>query len=920
MKKPTRKRILVGLAQHLVAAGISLAIAGVLLNSYIEVENIDGTKLYKVFPVNNDQEFEDSDIFQDLFRSAVYDITQLVVVKGLFETDGVLDPVKQIDATEYAGKIGVDQACPLSAVYELDDLIKWGKYGVEYTNRIMTLSEFVNYFGYIIYPENYTLDEYGQICFDDYYRVGEGTPDTGEDIVGEDGLPVEGTEPVSYGKSIEEVSVIWEEMHSPDRKGEQFEDLAFDYIMAQDLKGIEVSREDGVIRVMVPILNCRYATVDGEKQLTRYADNWVDYMRLQENVVAVIESLTQHYESYQICNNTYEAEKSNVKYAVRMMTDEGVRTYTNIPELSNSPDEKVTELFSEYRRYLIYYPDSLVFMGNTVISEEEIYNYISDYDYAYPDTTRIWIGVDTGYSVIGDAFYNANMVYNRIVANIGRYLALFIVLLIMWLGIGIYQSVTAGVAVTEDGEKVRYLNKFDRIWTEALILLAAVFVYGGVYGYRFVMYVADNAVAETTQMLGIRLSQVYQYGIFAVYGAYLSAAAGIVFYSFVRRVKSENLWRDSLLRYVGIGLGKIIQFVLYHRNSVISILLPYNLYLFINLAALVILYRLREQRVLSFIMLVCIVVFNGLVGVMIFRRNGEQREIVDGINRIRDGEVDYKLDTKSLHGANRELADAVNNIGDGIGKAVEKSMRDEQMKTDLITNVSHDIKTPLTSIINYVDLLKRMEIKEETAKGYIDILDGKAQRLKLLTDDLVEASKISSGNIELNMEKLNLTELLNQGIGELSEKMEEHELQLIFAEASKPAYIFADSRRIWRVVENLLNNICKYALEGTRVYIDLDVDEKRVRASFKNISKQQMNISPEELTERFIRGDSARSTEGSGLGLFIAQSLTRVQGGEFKIYLDGDLFKVTMEFPSYNEQENARCQAQDTENPADREE
>lgn len=300
--------------------------------------------------------------------------------------------------------------------------------------------------------------------------------------------------------------------------------------------------------------------------------------------------------------------------------------------------------------------------------------------------------------------------------------------------------------------------------------------------------------------------------------------------------------------------------------------------------------------------LVGIVIFNGLVGVLIFRRNGEQYEIVDGINRIRDGEVDYKLDTGSLHGANRELADAVNNIGEGIGKAVEKSMRDEQMKTDLITNVSHDIKTPLTSIINYVDLLKRMEIREEPAKRYIDILDGKAQRLKLLTDDLVEASKISSGNIELDMEKLNLTELLNQGIGEFSERMEEHGLQIVFEEDGSPAYIYADSRRMWRVVENLLNNICKYSLEGTRVYIDLAMDERKVLASLKNISKQQMNISSEELTERFMRGDSARSTEGSGLGLFIAKSLTQAQGGEFTIHLDGDLFKVTLEFPSYQEE------------------
>ena len=223
------------------------------------------------------------------------------------------------------------------------------------------------------------------------------------------------------------------------------------------------------------------------------------------------------------------------------------------------------------------------------------------------------------------------------------------------------------------------------------------------------------------------------------------------------------------------------------------------------------------------------------------------------------------------------------------------------MKTDLITNVSHDIKTPLTSIINYIDLLKHLEIKEEPAKGYIDILDNKAHRLKQLTDDLVEASKISSGNITLNMEKINLTELVNQGIGEFSDKLEDSELEVVFTGTEKPAYIYADSRHMWRVLENLLNNICKYALTGTRVYIEIQNEEEIVSLSVKNISRQQMNISPDELTERFIRGDSARSTEGSGLGLSIAKNLIRAQKGEFNIYLDGDLFKVVLKFAGYSD-------------------
>lgn len=233
----------------------------------------------------------------------------------------------------------------------------------------------------------------------------------------------------------------------------------------------------------------------------------------------------------------------------------------------------------------------------------------------------------------------------------------------------------------------------------------------------------------------------------------------------------------SLLYRIGTGIARAVRFIFRHKNTVTSVLLPYNLFLFVNLAGVVAAYRYREQQWIAAAILVGIVTFDSIIGVVIFRRGGEQNEIVEGINRIRGGEVDYKLEAGSLHGSNKELADAVNNIGEGIRKAVKTSMKDEQMKTDLITNVSHDIKTPLTSIINYVDLLKRLKIEQEPAKNYIDILDNKAQRLKQLTDDLVEASKISSGNIVLNREKLNLTELINQGIGEFSERLEERGLQ-----------------------------------------------------------------------------------------------------------------------------------------------
>jgi signal transduction histidine kinase len=291
-----------------------------------------------------------------------------------------------------------------------------------------------------------------------------------------------------------------------------------------------------------------------------------------------------------------------------------------------------------------------------------------------------------------------------------------------------------------------------------------------------------------------------------------------------------------------------------------------------------------------------LLVFDVGVGSRLAVAAGKRRIILNGIRRIREGELSYQIDTEDLRGENKELAESFNLIGEGIRKAVENSIKDERLKTELITNVSHDIKTPLTSIINYVDLLKREGTFQEPIKGYLEILDAKSQRLKQLTDDLVEASKISSGNFVLNFERLDFGELLNQALGEYAEKLEEKQLPVIFNEQKESLVIYADSRRMWRVIENLLQNICKYAMPQTRVYLHLWQEGNKIWMSLKNISLQPLNISPSELTERFIRGDDSRTTEGSGLGLSIAKSLTEAQGGSFAIQLDGDLFKVMMSF------------------------
>lgn len=273
------------------------------------------------------------------------------------------------------------------------------------------------------------------------------------------------------------------------------------------------------------------------------------------------------------------------------------------------------------------------------------------------------------------------------------------------------------------------------------------------------------------------------------------------------------------------------------------------------------------------------------------------KQIHDATEKIYKGDTNIKLDESLYTGVLKELAIYINDIAGSFSNAIKESLKSERLKTELITNVSHDIKTPLTSIINYVDLLKQENIQNEKAKEYIEVLDNKSQRLKKLIEDLVEASKASSGNIKINKEVLNVKELLNQVTGEFEDKFNSRYLNIISKLPEETVYIKADSRYLYRVLENTYSNVAKYAEENTRVYIDCILEEKNTVAIYvKNISKDELNISADELMQRFVRGDKSRNTEGSGLGLSIAKSLTELQDGTFNIYLDGDLFKVAIKF------------------------
>ncbi|MEE1026043.1 MAG: HAMP domain-containing sensor histidine kinase [Acutalibacteraceae bacterium] len=267
-----------------------------------------------------------------------------------------------------------------------------------------------------------------------------------------------------------------------------------------------------------------------------------------------------------------------------------------------------------------------------------------------------------------------------------------------------------------------------------------------------------------------------------------------------------------------------------------------------------------------------------------------------GGKELSNGNFNAKIDTKYMFLDFKEHAQNLNSIGDGIALAVDEKMKSERFKTELITNVSHDIKTPLTSVINYVDLIKKENPKGEKIGEYLDILERQSNRLKKLIEDLVEASKASSGNLLVELAPLNIDIILEQVAGEYQEKLLGSNLELIIKKPSEPTVVIADGRRLWRVFDNLFNNVCKHALNGSRVYLTLEKVDKKAVISIKNISKFELDIAGEELLERFVRGDKSRNTEGSGLGLSIAKSLTELQKGEFDVITDGDLFKAVIVF------------------------
>lgn len=366
--------------------------------------------------------------------------------------------------------------------------------------------------------------------------------------------------------------------------------------------------------------------------------------------------------------------------------------------------------------------------------------------------------------------------------------------------------------------------------------------------------------------------------------------------TFATRCKLGGWWRNTVTYRI---LRFIVRLISKAHNSIKYIFLNTPLIgktvliiICLSLAEFVALASYRDRSTLALLWFLEKLV---LVPAILFIVIG-LRKLQTGGEKIAAGDLGYYVDTRYLFWDFKRHGENLNSISQGMSKAVDERMKSERLKTELITNVSHDIKTPLTSIINYVDLIKKEDIENKTLQEYISVLDRQSARLKKLTEDLVEASKASTGNMDVNRVRTEIGILLTQTVGEYEEKLKENDLELILKKPDDEIFIMADGRLLWRVFDNLMNNICKYAQPSTRTYINLDTDDRQAVITFRNISKYPLNISSDELLDRFIRGDSSRNTEGSGLGLSIAKSLTELQQGTLDLYVDGDLFKVVVKF------------------------
>lgn len=613
---------------------------------------------------------------------------------------------------------------------------------------------------------------------------------------------------------------------------------------------------------------------DPNRTLTEPGDAYSSLLDLSKEV---LDCLSEYYKvTYRLLSSP-----TNLYFTV-IYADGGeiAAKYTNADGMT--PDQ-----MRELGRYCILSSDSILVDTNLDTSPGNVSAALERSNLQDADSYFLGIAVDTSY-LARDVYAEQASAFQQIQDRFAEGFAALVLGILGCAGTLGYLAVMSGYKTLDRTRP--YLHNWDTITTESCIVLTGIstlfmLFLGEKIGYRLIHLVMNEHSWEFAERM-LRAVIIY-------------ACCMIGAFSLLRRYKSRTLWENSLLHHLQENIS------LYFTDRSFSYRLLCTYGTFVGAQILVmglvgLMYKLRSYpaaRVIGVLLFLGLLAGDYLVFHKLFSISKENDRIADAIENIAGGDTSYQMDLQGLTGKELQMGQMINRIGTGLEKALQEQVRSERLKADLITNVSHDIKTPLTSIINYVDLLKRENLPGEKAREYLKVLDQKSQRLKNLTEDLVEASKASSGNVKLEMTTLDLVEMIWQTNGEFEEKFAGRHLELIASLPQESILIEADGRHLWRVLENVYNNAYKYAMEHSRVYTEVVRRDSQVFFTIKNVSESPLNVQGSELTERFVRGDVSRTTEGSGLGLSIAQSLTKLQGGTFDIIIDGDLFKVQICFP-----------------------
>lgn len=583
-----------------------------------------------------------------------------------------------------------------------------------------------------------------------------------------------------------------------------------------------------------------------------------------------------------IINGTVEAESDLIKTKAIQYFDAFIYNYYSVDSVSQETTEaEISEASEQADSYIDtdgteheYVRTSSSEVNAPVQGRTYYTTTINDFDIYTSYKEEVWVRDN---DVFFENLVNSLQLYEQQMLSAIPIASIVLVIVL------IYLIISIGHTKNKDGID---LNDLDKIPIEIVLLIALLFI-------TIILCLANEGILYVTE-------EYYNFAISMILTGYFIgyALCAITSITIIKRIKAKTLIKDSITGKVFCWCIRLIKKVLSkisnsYKEITVSIDRTAKILVYVLAFGLGAILMIMAFSGFGFFIDLC--VFAYCLYKFIQKVNCYHK-IENHLKKMYEGDNTKKLISSEFTPEFQNIITYINDISSGFENAVEEGIKSERLKTELITNVSHDIKTPLTSIINYVDLIKKEETENEKVKEYVDILDNKSQRLKKLTEDLVEASKASSGNVKLNLEKINTVELIKQSVGEFEDKFSARHLEVITSTSNDEIFIKADNRYLYRVIENLFVNISKYALENSRVYIDIGEIGSKVRITIKNISKERLNITADELMQRFVRGDKSRTTEGSGLGISISKSLTELQKGKFDLQVDGDLFKVELEF------------------------